>query len=358
MAYSYELAPNVGHDINLHFHIEQEHDRLLYECVDEDVCLRPGEVIERGVAPNQCKTTLTVTDLETNLILFRAVSDQSVYSNYRGQITPDTIVATPVHHYRKVRVDSKELSVPLSGVRMLGNLEFLTEMTEAGERQQKWEDTFFKEQKYLNVYATGEHDKALSDIRSIVNGQLLWDLQEIRIIDPYLSPKDILSTAALCEKQGIRVCCLTDLHTISRNRNAREEILANEADGENYGKILSSFRKQLEEGLGTDTDLRLSFRTVHGNNGISFHDRYLILKYDINKTRVWSLGTSVNSVGKSHHIIQIVESPILIDDFFDETWRQTEIDECKIYDYSDYIIQKEETVSDDESIHRVAKKEK
>ena len=61
-----------------------------------------------------------------------------------------------------------------------------------------------------------------------------------------------------------------------------------------------------------------------------------MIKYQLNKTRVWSLGTSVNSVGKSHHIVQIVESPMLIDDFFDEEWSQTDTDKCKIYDYSDY----------------------
>lgn len=103
-----------------------------------------------------------------------------------------------------------------------------------------------------------------------------------------------------------------------------------------FDEIRSSFQKQLEDGLGQDTDLQLSFRTVHGNSGSSFHDRYLILKYHLNKTRVWSLGTSVNSVGKSHHIVQIVESPMLIDTFFDEVWSQTNTDKCKIYDYSDY----------------------
>ena len=96
-------------------------------------------------------------------------------------------------------------------------------------------------------------------------------------------------------------------------------------------------RQQLESGIGRDTDLRLSFRSVHGNNGTSFHDRYLILKFGINKTRVWSLGTSINSVGKSHHIIQIVESPMLIDNFFDEVWQKTADEGCKIYDYADYI---------------------
>lgn len=135
--------------------------------------------------------------------------------------------------------------------------------------------------------------------------------------------------------QKIELCCLTDIHTISHNKGAKAEILTGDTQAA-FDEIRNSFQKELEDGLGQETDLRLSFRTVHGNNGSSFHDRYLILKYQLNKTRVWSLGTSVNSVGKSHHIVQIVESPILIDTFFNEVWSQTDTDKCKIYDYSDY----------------------
>ena len=336
MVYSFELTPEIAHDMNLHLHIEQEHDRLLYKYVDELFCLHPGEIVEKGVEPNQCKTTLTISDAESKFILFRAVADQAVYSNYYGQITPGYIVATPVHQYRRVKVGDKEYSVPLNGVKMVGEPPLLVEMADAGERQQKWQDAFFKEQNYLRVYNVGQHDEALCDIRSIINKQLLWDLDEIRIVDPYLSPNDILNTVALCEKPGIRVCCLTDIHTISHNKGAKAEILTDDAQDAAFDEIRSSFQKQLEDGLGQDTDLQLSFRTVHGNSGSSFHDRYLILKYQLNKTRVWSLGTSVNSVGKSHHIVQIVESPMLIDTFFDEVWSQTNTDKCKIYDYSDY----------------------
>lgn len=336
MTYSFELTPEIAHDMNLHLHIEQEHDRLLYEYIDESFCLHPGESIEKGVEPNQCKTTLTISDAESKLILFRAVADQAVYSSYYGQITPDYIVATPVHQYRKVKVGDKEYNVPLRGVRMVGEPPLLVEMAESEDRQQKWQDAFFKEQNYLRAYNAGQHDEALSNIRSIINKQLLWDLDEIRIIDPYLSPNDILNTVAFCKKSEIRVCCLTDIHTISHNKDAKAEILTGDTQDAAFDEIRNSFRKELEDGLGQETDLRLSFRTVHGNNGSSFHDRYLILKYQLNKTRVWSLGTSVNSVGKSHHIVQIVESPILIDDFFNEEWSQTDTDKCKIYDYSDY----------------------
>ena len=56
------------------------------------------------------------------------------------------------------------------------------------------------------------------------------------------------------------------------------------------------------------------------------------MKYNINKTRVWSLGISVNSLGKKHHIIQIVEAPELIADMFQKTWDEVDNDICKIYE--------------------------
>ena len=349
MTYSFELAPEITHGMNLRLHIEQEHDRLLYEYVDELFSLHPGEIVEKGVEPNQCKTTLTISDAESTLILFRAVADQAVYSNYYGQITPGVIVAHSVRQYRKVKVGDREYTVPLNGIEMVGEPPLLVEMADAEERQQKWQDTFFKEQNYLRVYNAGQHDEALSNIRAIINKQLLWDLDEIRIVDPYLSPNDILNTVALCEKPGIRVYCLTDIHTISHNKDAKADILTDGTQDAAFDEMRNSFQKELEDGLGQETDLRLSFRTVHGNNGSSFHDRYLILKYQRNKTRVWSLGTSVNSVGKSHHIIQIVESPILIDDFFDEVWSKTNTDKCKIYDYSDYTAIPDQAVEESQA---------
>ena len=344
MTYNLALATGIEHEIKLHLHIEQEHDRLLYTYVDEEFCLKPGEIVEKGVGPHQCKTTLTISDAESNLILFRSVADQSVCSNYRGQITPEYITGSLFHRYRKVKVGSIEHDIELNEIKMIGNLPSLIEMADAAERQQNWQDAFFKEQNYLHVYNAGQHDEALHDIRAIINTQLLWDLDEIRIVDPYLSPNDILNTVAFCEKPGIRVCCLTNIHTISRNKDAKAEILTDKTQGTTFDEIRNSFRKQLEDGLGRETDLQLSFRTVHGNNGSGFHDRYLILKYQVNKTRVWSLGTSVNSVGKSHHIVQIVESPTLIDNFFDEVWMQTDSDKCKIYDYLDYAAKPDQEV--------------
>ena len=346
----FELEEGVKKRLNLHFHIEQEHDNLLYECRDEDIILKPNEIfVAKEAQPSQCKTTVTVTDKRTGLVLFRYIADQSVYSSYRGQISlPKTLIPISAGERRLIR-NGKTICIPLNGIREFGTFDAFTEMLEAGKRQQHWEDDFFQEHKYLNFYQLGEksknelHHQAILDVQEIINQDLLWDLQEICLIDPYLSANDILDTVVFCEKENIYIRALTDLHKICENKEASKELLTS-TDQENrkFESAKSDFKRALADALGTNCDLHLSFRTIYEMHGSKFHDRYLILKYKINKTRVWSLGASVNSLGKSHHIIQIVESPTLVEDFFNRVWNETEVAECKIYDSSDYT-QKSDT---------------
>jgi hypothetical protein len=77
--------------------------------------------------------------------------------------------------------------------------------------------------------------------------------------------------------------------------------------------------------------MKLEFRTVGGDYCTPFHDRYLILKYGINRPRVWSLGISVNSLGKNHHIIQIVESPMDVISTVEEIWNSSKVDDSLIF---------------------------
>lgn len=64
----------------MHFHVEQEHDQLVYTYYDKNIVLKPG--VPRIVAEaddSQCRTTITATDSRTNLIMFRYTTDQSVF---------------------------------------------------------------------------------------------------------------------------------------------------------------------------------------------------------------------------------------------------------------------------------------
>ncbi len=63
----------------------------------------------------------------------------------------------------------------------------------------------------------------------------------------------------------------------------------------------------------------------------NFHDRFIIFPQAKDEpVRAWSLGTSVNSLGKSHHIIQEVEDGQIIADIFEEMWEQSISDEGNI----------------------------
>lgn len=340
----FQLMENITSSVGLHIHTEQEHDGLVYECRDKSVELLPNERIGVVVAPNQSKTTITITDTETGLIQFRYRADRSLYSSYRGQISFPKRCFQIYQDGRRIVRDGKEQNVQLDDTQHFGTVDVDDEMLEAGRRQQHWEDEFFQQKNYLNVYYQNEHTKALQDIKNIINdSQLLWDLQEICLIDPYLSSNDILDTVAYCQKRSICIRCLTDLcdgkkfkRKGKKKNKKKHEKEFNKNKTVRFESSRKQYKEDLEVALGMKSDIQLSFRTRSERHGSRFHDRYLILKYGVNKTRAWSLGTSVNSVGKSHHIIQIVEFPTKIEDFFDKVWGETSDNECKIYDSSDY----------------------
>ena len=95
--------------------------------------------------------------------------------------------------------------------------------------------------------------------------------------------------------------------------------------------VVEQYHSELSDALSIQTDMKIEFRTVVGMEGSAFHDRYLILKYGMNKSRAWSLGISVNSLGKSHHIIQIVQSPMDVIATINTIWKQSCGKECLIY---------------------------
>ena len=97
ITHQFELAKDVKCRVKLHFHVEQEHDQLVYTYYDKNIVLKPG--VPRIVAEaddSQCRTTITATDSRTNLIMFRYTTDQSVFSNYRAQISYP-LVCFPAH---------------------------------------------------------------------------------------------------------------------------------------------------------------------------------------------------------------------------------------------------------------------
>ncbi|WP_429182079.1 VPA1262 family N-terminal domain-containing protein [Aeromonas salmonicida] len=164
-----------------------------------------------------------------------------------------------------------------------------------------------------------EHDKAIGDIRYLINkygknGAYLWD--------PYLSPSDIVKTLFYSKFNNSPLKAISALkEPLSDDSNKTKKLSV----FDRYHDIFNSFSAEMMLGVN------LQFRSPRNNKGWKFHDRFLIFP-DVNKIPMaWSLGTSVNSVGKEHHILQKCGDARLILDAFNELWDELSSDECLIW---------------------------
>lgn len=151
--------------------------------------------------------------------------------------------------------------------------------------------------------------KAVDDIRSLIvknsdNGVYLWD--------PYLSAVDIKTTLYFAPKRGITLRAISGL---KQNSSKSNEVSIMRADFESDDKHFLF--------------LNLEVRARIGSHGYDFHDRFLIFPKD--KPLVWSLGISVNQLGKSHHILQKVSNPQHILNAFNKLWDELNYPECIVW---------------------------
>lgn len=316
-------------DVNCYLNIVSINDHMLIENkVIPFVLNDDNPMFEYEIEPNRYKNMITVVDQETGIFYYSAEHDYSFGSDYYATITPPNyLIQSPSD--RILIIDGTIQKCKLTGVSGIGEISIQKEIYETELRQKMWKDKQVRESRFFNVFDNGDADKAVETIKSIINDKsLLWDLKEIWIMDPYLSAKDILKTVVYCCKEGVIIKCLTDIGTINGNRETRVEV---DQGQDRFVETKEIYAQCLKDALPEDTDIKLEYRTVRGNCGKPFHDRYLILKYEVNKCRAWSLGISVNALGTSHHIIQIVESPSAVADIVDEIWRGTENEECMIY---------------------------
>jgi hypothetical protein len=166
---------------------------------------------------------------------------------------------------------------------------------------------------YKPVQGEDLRAKALADIRWLINrygedGVWLWD--------PYLSADDIINTLFHCrffgaELRGLTAGDETPDHAAPAQagdtRTASERFSA--AQNAKLTSIKSNFR-----------GLNLEYRIRTGSAGWGFHDRFLIFPGAERAAQAWSLGTSVNSLGDRHHILQQVGDGQRIKDAFAELW--------------------------------------
>jgi hypothetical protein len=166
----------------------------------------------------------------------------------------------------------------------------------------------------------GEHQRALEDLEYLLRqhgrtAAWLWD--------PYLNSNDLLATLFRCPWSNSDLRALTEGREPPCRRSeppTRQEARA-KATVSTHAETWRQAQKTLLDASSLDPrGLRLEFRSSHGQKGWGFHDRFLIFPQRGSRARAWSLGSSVNSLGLRHHILQEVPDGQRIADAFTTLW--------------------------------------
>ncbi|MGK8801146.1 VPA1262 family N-terminal domain-containing protein [Acinetobacter seifertii] len=171
-------------------------------------------------------------------------------------------------------------------------------------------------QKKLIQYKRNQSDNALNDLRVLIER---YGQDSVYLWDPYLAPQDILQTLFYCSHAGSDLKAITELESPP------------DADKQTKVNLITNYHEELEESCENKFGLKLEVRAKIGKYGWSFHDRFLIFPKTNIGPRAWSLGTSVNSLGKTHHIFQEVSDGRLIADAFEQLWVALDHQECLVW---------------------------
>lgn len=157
----------------------------------------------------------------------------------------------------------------------------------------------------LAQFKQGMRTEALDFIRQLIKR---YGRKGVYIWDPYLRADDLLETVFFTETTNVPIRALTGMK------------LTREQDG-SKSTTLTSYQDKLNQSIKQSAWFNLTFAKAFSNN---FHDRFIIFPRTIDTpARAWSLGTSVQSLGKSHHIILEVPDGSIIEDMFNEMWQQS-----------------------------------
>lgn len=190
------------------------------------------------------------------------------------------------------------------------------------------------------------HLRALGDIRYLIQHhgeKAVW------LWDPYLDAIDVLNTLFHCPHAEAEMRALTGAEQVNDSAEP------NEPNHSLWTKLLAAFARRFGRGPQTKAKLtkkemfviternllkqsvsnlgglRFEFRAKIGVAGFAFHDRFLIFPHAEPEPQAWSLGISVNGLGKEHHILQKVPNGRLIADAFQELWDDLNLPEHVVW---------------------------
>lgn len=161
----------------------------------------------------------------------------------------------------------------------------------------------------------------IEDLRLLIkkhgeNGVFIWD--------PFLSPNDIFNTLYFSTNGGVPLKAIGSITDTVKS--------VYDLKGKTASDIIEDYKVKFENPKNNNYHLNIEFRIQHGDFGWSFHDRFLIFpSNELKRSKVYSLGTSINSYGKSHHILQEVSHPQPVVDAFNELWDKLDNSDCLVW---------------------------
>ncbi|TCB38243.1 hypothetical protein E0H82_01210 [Acinetobacter sp. ANC 4910] len=177
------------------------------------------------------------------------------------------------------------------------------------------------------------HKEALKDIHWLIEK---YGHMAVWLWDPYLSHEDLKATLFRNSYLNSQMRAITASYSPSNSICTQcNELLCSECKNqfsresyEDLSEIKANFNQY---DTAFKSSINLEFRTTRNVNNGKFHDRFIIFPHTQQGTLAWSLGTSVNGFGKSHHILQKVTDGQMIADAFDEFWQSLQNDEYLIW---------------------------
>lgn len=182
--------------------------------------------------------------------------------------------------------------------------------------------------------------EALADVHWLVEkygalGAWLWD--------PFLNAEDVLQTLFFSPHRDSDLRALSNGKTFESPDSEEEDnagaplpagtqVTAALAAVDGSIAWKKEQREVLDANCGNRVGLKLDFRLRRNGAGWKFHDRFLIFPKEDGRALAWSLGTSVNSLGSSHHILHKVSNGELVQNAFLSLWDRLDKDDYKVWE--------------------------
>ncbi len=160
-----------------------------------------------------------------------------------------------------------------------------------------------------------QSQKALDDVIMLMDRVKTG---KVYLWDPYLTVEDLLHTWYFTKSMNVKLYAITSSEIAEKSKMCTDDWIIQQ--------------QEIMNKRSNHYGIHVELRCQRENFGYPFHDRFLMnLSEDSREPQVWSLGTSVNSLGKKHHVIQSVEHPQILVDAFEELWEELSNPKCLVW---------------------------